>query len=154
MSTCLWSSHMALYFLLWRLVLGLEILAPAHRKWTNGFFYVMWEKSPNYRSVRWILHLLKRSTSWWWRNRLLLWLLDQTLVSTPPGHLHQPQKSKKKVFSSISGSTVKLAVLSLVTPFNDQYTCKEIDNALKPLPDSFFKEECIESEYSKFRQHC
>ena len=32
-----------------------------------------------------------------------------------------------------------------------KYTCKEID---KPLPDSFFKEECIESEYSKFLQHC
>ena len=65
-----------------------------------------------------------------------------------------PEEQKKNVFSSISGSTVKLAVLSLVTPFNDQYTCKEIDNALKPLPDSFFKEECIESEYSKFLQHC
>ena len=61
-----------------------------------------------------------------------------------------PEEQKKKVFSSISGSTVKLAVLSLVTPFNDRYTCKEIDYAIKPLPDSFFKEECIESEYSKF----
>ena len=68
-------------FLLWRLVLELEMVRHAHRKRTNGFSQVMSEKSPTYLLVRWILHLLKRSMNWWWRNRLLLKLLDQTLGS-------------------------------------------------------------------------
>lgn len=69
---------------------------------------------------------------------------------TPP-----PTSEEQKIFfASISGSTVKPAVLSLVTPFNEQYTCKEIDNVPKPLPDSLFKEECIQLNYTELLQQC
>ena len=67
------------------------------------------------------------------------------------GHLLHPQKSRKVFFTSISGSTVKPAVLSLV---NEQYTCKEIDNVPKPLPNSLFKEECIQLDYIELLQQC
>ena len=46
------------------------------------------------------------------------------------------------------------AVLSLITLFNEQYTCKEIDNVPKPLPDSLFKEECIQLVYIELQQQC
>ena len=49
---------------------------------------------------------------------------------------------------------MKPAVLSLVTPFNEQYTCKEIDNVPKPLPNSLFKEECIQLDYIELLQQC
>ena len=49
---------------------------------------------------------------------------------------------------------MKPAVLSLVTPFNERYTCKEIDNVPKPFSDSLFKEECIELEYTELLQQC
>ena len=57
-------------------------------------------------------------------------------------------------FTSISGSTVKPAVLSLVAPFNEQYTFDEIDHVPKPLSDSLFEEECIELEYIELLQLC
>lgn len=63
-------------------------------------------------------------------------------------------EEQKSFFTSISGSTVKPAVLSLVTPFNEQYTCKEIDNVPKPWPDSLFKEECIQLDYTDLLQQC
>ena len=63
-------------------------------------------------------------------------------------------EEQKNFFTSISGSAVKPAVLSLVTPFNERYTCKEIDNVPKPLSDSLFKEECIELEYTELLQQC
>ena len=63
-------------------------------------------------------------------------------------------EEQKSFFASISGSTVKPAVLSLVTPFNEQYSCKEIDNVPKPLPDSLFKEECIQLNYTELLQQC
>ena len=71
-----------------------------------------------------------------------------------PRHLQQPQKSRKFFFTSISGSTLRPAVLSLITPFNEQYTCKEIDNVPKPLPDSLFKEDCIQLVYTELQQQC
>ena len=63
-------------------------------------------------------------------------------------------EEQKSFFSSISGTAVKPAVLSLVTPFNEQYTCKEIDNVPMPLPDSLFKEECIQLDYIELLQQC
>ena len=71
-----------------------------------------------------------------------------------PGNLQLPQKSRIFFLLSISGSTVRPAVLSLITPFNEQYTCKEIDNVPKPLPDSLFKEECIQLVYTELQQQC
>jgi len=44
--------------------------------------------------------------------------------------------------------------LSLVAPFNKQYTCKEIDNVPKPLQDSLFKEKCIQLDYIELLQQC
>ena len=52
-------------------------------------------------------------------------------------------EEQKNFFTSNSGSTVKPAVLSLVTPFNERYTCKEIDNVPKPLSDSLFKKSVL-----------
>ena len=45
-------------------------------------------------------------------------------------------------------------IMSLITLFNEQYTCKEIDNVPKPLPDSLFKEECIQLVYTELQQQC
>ena len=47
--------------------------------------------------------------------------------------------------------TVK-AVLSLVTPFNEKYTCREIDNVPKPLPNSLFKEEFMLLDFMELLQ--
>ena len=63
-------------------------------------------------------------------------------------------EEQKSFFTSISGSTLKPAVLSLVTPFNEQYTYKEIDNVPKPLPNSLFKVECIQLDYTELLQQC
>ena len=63
-------------------------------------------------------------------------------------------EEQKNLFTTISGSTVKPAVLSLVAPFNEQYTFDEIDHVPKPLSDSLFKEECIELEYIELLQLC
>lgn len=45
-------------------------------------------------------------------------------------------------------------MLSIVTPFNEQYICKENDNVAKPLPDRLHKEECIKLEYVELLQQC
>ena len=63
-------------------------------------------------------------------------------------------EEQQSLFTSISGSTAKPAVLSLVTPFNEQYTYKEIDDVPKTLPDSLFKEECIQLDYTELLQQC
>ena len=63
-------------------------------------------------------------------------------------------EEQKKFFTSISGSTVKPAFLSLVAPFNEQYTFDEIDHVPKPLSDSLFKEKCIELQYIELLQLC
>lgn len=48
-------------------------------------------------------------------------------------------EEQKTIFRSISGCTVKPAVLSLVPPLNQQYTCKEIDNWYpSPCPTALF----------------
>ena len=73
------------------------------------------------------------------------------LTTRTPAPTSEEQQS---FFTSISGSTVKPAVLSLVTPFNEQYTYKEIDNVPKTLPDSLFKEECIQLDYTELLQQC
>ena len=57
-------------------------------------------------------------------------------------------EEQKTIFRSISGCTVNPAVLPLVAPLNEQYTCKEIGNVPKPLPNSFFfREECLQLDY-------
>ena len=63
-------------------------------------------------------------------------------------------EEQKTFFTSISGCTVKPAVLSLVTPFNEQYTYREIDNVPKPLPNSLFKRECTQLDYMELLQQC
>ncbi|XP_022785983.1 uncharacterized protein LOC111326282 [Stylophora pistillata] len=72
--------------------------------------------------------------------------ITRTPAPTPEEH--------KNFFTSISGCTVKPAVLSLVTPFNEQYICKEIDNIPKPLPISLFKEECMQLDYMELLRQC
>ena len=58
-------------------------------------------------------------------------------------------EEQKTIFRSISGCTVNPEVLPLVAPLNEQYTCKEIGNVPKPLPNSFFffREECLQLDY-------
>ncbi|RMX50027.1 hypothetical protein pdam_00002869 [Pocillopora damicornis] len=46
------------------------------------------------------------------------------------------------------------AVLSLVTPFSEQYTCREIDNVPKPLPNNLFKEEFMLLDFMELLQQC
>ena len=55
--------------------------------------------------------------------------------------------------TTTSGCTVK-AVLSLVTPFSEQYTCREIDNVPKPLPNNLFKEEFMLLDFMELLQQC
>ena len=68
-----------------------------------------------------------------------------TLVPTP--------EEQKTFFTTTSGCTVK-AVLSLVTPFSEQYTCREIDNVPKPLPNNLFKEEFMLLDFMELLQQC
>ena len=57
-----------------------------------------------------------------------------------PGHLQQAQNSRKKFFTSISGSTVRPAVLSLITPFNEQYILvKKLIMYRRPCPIAYLK---------------
>ena len=75
--------------------------------------------------------------------------------ATHTTHVPVPTTEEQiKFFSSISGSTLKPAILSVVQPFNEQFTMKENDTLPKPLPESLYKEECIQLEYKDLLQCC
>ena len=63
-------------------------------------------------------------------------------------------EEQKKFFSSISGSTLKPAILSVVDPFNEQFTVKENETVPRPLPERLYKEECVKLEYTDLLQCC
>ena len=51
-----------------------------------------------------------------------------------------PAIEEQKIISSISDSTLKPAILTVVEPLNEQLTVKD-DTVPKPLPESLYKEE-------------
>ena len=142
-------SHVGAVRLLWSLVLELEIPPLAHKKKANGCSLVIYHlpvSDMDFTSAKkYDLMVDKEVTPSGTR-------LDPEIETTgiPP-----PTADEQKFFlESISKSHMKPAVLSLVPPFNEQYTCNEIYNLPKSLPDRLYREECVVLEYEELLQCC